>query len=141
MAQESFPIAVALSQLLVVGFFFTGWWRTRARTRALEAEAAAHGDDFYAQTGGARLDSFNATIPFASVVVTGSRITLTVFGREHFFDKSAVRALSRHRGFISTGLRIEHGRPEGPSFVVFWTTNFKGLRAALERLGYVVGGT
>ena len=134
-----FPILVVVFMLTVAGYLVAGWWRTRTQTGTAEAEAITEGTTFYTQTGGARLDSFNATIPFASIVVTPSRITLIVFGRQHRFKKSSVRSLSRHHRFISTGLRIEHSGSEAPAFVVFWTTNFAKLASALERFDWVVG--
>jgi hypothetical protein len=46
--------------------------------------------------------------------------------------------LSRYRGFISTGLQIEHGVPRYPRFMVFWTFSYDVLKAKLEALSYTV---
>jgi hypothetical protein len=52
--------------------------------------------------------------------------------------------LSRHRGLISVGLRIEHDQISLPNFIVFWSSmavwpsRFNSLLAELEALGYDV---
>lgn len=131
-------IAVAI-QILAVAAVILGWRWARAKARNIEAEAVASGSESYSQTGGARLNSFNATIPFATIVVTPSCITLSVFAKQHRFKRSDVRSLARHRGLFSTGLRIEHSCSSAPAFVVFWSTSFPKLAGSLERLGWHVG--
>ena len=133
------PSIVVVAQALAVGAVIFGWRWARAKARIVEAEAESSGTDAYSQTGGARLDSFNATIPFATIAVTPSEITLSVLGKQHRFEKSQVQSLARHRGFLSTGLRIEHINSHAPAFVVFWTTSFPKLAGSLERLGWQVG--
>ena len=125
-------------QTVVLGLFAFAWFSARSREAKAMREAGVDPARCYRQTGGARLDLFNATIPFARIIVTPSRITLACFGMSHVFDRSTVRSLSRHRGLFSTGLRIEHAKSSGPSFVVFWTSSFPKLAAALERFGWVV---
>jgi hypothetical protein len=96
------------------------------------------------QTGGVRLDSFNATWPFATLSATGTELRLSCLGREYLFPRSHIRSLSRYRGIFSVGLQIEHTDPSIPQFVVFWasvffwTSGFKTLKAHLESLGYKI---
>lgn len=131
-------VIVVAIQILALGGVIFGWRWARGKANRLEAEAQVSGIESYSQTGGSRLDSFNATISFATIVATHAEITLSVFGKQHRFAKSQVRAFSRHRGFFSTGLRIEHSNSGSPTFVVFWTTSFPNLASVLERLGWSV---
>ncbi len=132
------PTIVVSIQVFAIGGVIFGWRWARAKANRVEAEAHASGIESYSQTGGSRLDSFNATIPFATIVATPAEITLSVFGKQHRFEKANVQTLARHRAFFSTGLRIEHNDSASPAFVVFWTTNFEKLANSLERLGWSV---
>lgn len=124
--------------LAVVGALLFGWWRALAKARSIVAAALALGTGVYRQTGGARLDFFNATVPFASMVVTPEAISITVLFFHYCFEKSEIRSLTRHRGMLSAGLRIEHSNYSAPSQVIFWATSLETLVSELERLGYVV---
>ncbi|MEP6667551.1 MAG: hypothetical protein ABJF10_00275 [Chthoniobacter sp.] len=96
----------------------------------------------FSQTGGARLDYFNATFPFATLSADADGLHLSCMGHEYLFPKDKIRRLSRHRGIFSVGLRIEHSEPSFPQFVVFWasvffwTSGFQALTTQLESLGY-----
>jgi hypothetical protein len=96
------------------------------------------------QTGGARLDFFNATYPFATLSGNEERLELLCMGNIYVFPKEHIRALKKHRGFISIGLRIEHAKSEYPRSIVFWaslffgTSGFRQLKGKLEKLGYRV---
>ncbi len=98
----------------------------------------------FTQTGGARLDSFNASYPFATLSGDSDALHLTCLGREYHFPRSSIRQLRRHRGLFSVGLRIEHTQDSLPGFIVFWasvffwTSGFQKLRTQLESLGYDV---
>jgi hypothetical protein len=54
------------------------------------------------------------------------------------FPRSSIRRLSKHRGFFSTGLRIEHTDEALPEFIVFWDFGFTKLKSELTRLDYDV---
>ena len=98
----------------------------------------------FTQTGGARLDNFNASFPFATLSGDSEALRLTCLGREYQFPRSSIRRLHRHRGLFSVGLRIEHTQDSLPGFIVFWasvffwTSGFQKLRTQLESLGYDV---
>jgi hypothetical protein len=98
----------------------------------------------FTETGGARLDFFNATCPFATLSGDAQALQLSCLGRCYIFPKSSIRRLSRHRGIFSVGLRIEHAEKSYPQFVVFWasiffwTSGFRKLKAQLESLGYEI---
>src|SRR5262245_53785863 len=101
--------------------------------------------DVFTQTGGARLDWLNATMPFATLSGTPNALKLSCLGREYVFPKSRIERLSRHRGIFGVGLRIEHQEKSLPQFVVFWASafffwswGFSILRTRLESLGYEV---
>ena len=96
----------------------------------------------FTQTGGARLDNFNASFPFATLSADAEALHLSCLGRKYHFPRSSIRQLRRHRGLFSVGLRIEHTQDSLPGFIVFWasvffwTSGFQKLRTQLEILGY-----
>lgn len=98
----------------------------------------------FKQTGGARINNFNASYPFARLSGDSGALHLSCLGREYHFPRSNIRRLSRHRGFISVGLRIEHTQAGLPAFIVFWasllfwTSGFQRLKTQLQSLGYEV---
>jgi len=98
----------------------------------------------FTQTGGARLDWFNATFPFATLSGDSDALHLSCLGREYHFPRGSIRRLRRHRGLVSVGLQIEHTQDSVPKFIVFWasvffwTSGFQKLRTQLESLGYDV---
>lgn len=98
----------------------------------------------FTQTGGARLGMLNATYPFATLSATPDALRLSCLGRDCCFRKDSIRRLTRHRGVLSTGLRIEHTDSSFPDFVVFWaspffwTAGFQKLKTELESIGYEI---
>ena len=90
----------------------------------------------FSQFGGARLGTFNATWPLAKLVASPEELKLWVLGIKLAFPKASITRLSKHSGFISTGLRIEHSNPRAPQFIVFWTFDFPTLAKELALLGY-----
>ena len=97
----------------------------------------------FTQTGGIRvgtgwLDAFNASWPFAKLTVTQKQILLSCFSYRYSFPRESIRQLSRHRGWFSVGLRIEHTVPMYDVFLVFWTFNYGALRRRLREMGYAV---
>ena len=67
---------------------------------------------------------FNASWPFATLSATPDLLRLSCLGRDYTFPKDSIRSLSRHRGILSTGLRIEHTDSSGPDFFLldFWVS-------------------
>lgn len=98
----------------------------------------------FSQTGGARLDSTNATYPFATLAATADAIRLTSLGAEYVFPKEQIRSLAKYSGLFSTGLQIHHRVSSSPHFVVFWMSPFGGsaafreIKTRLQALGYQV---
>lgn len=96
------------------------------------------------QRGGARLDGFNASYPFATLKGDRHKLILACMGKEYVFHKGSIRRLSIYNGILSIGLRIEHRIPGYPSFVVFWVAlfpwkaNMTRLKGQLQQLGYAV---
>jgi len=101
-------------------------------------------EDDSSQIGGARLDMFNASFPFAKLTVFRDALRLNCLGQEYVFPRSEVAALARHRGLFSTGLLIHHSVPRYPQLVVFWVSvfwsksRFEKLSERLRLLGYDV---
>jgi hypothetical protein len=98
----------------------------------------------FALKGGARLNWWNVSAPFAVLSGDGNALRLSCFRRDYVFDKSCILDLSRFRGMFSVGLRIEHTVPTYPEFVVFWVSmfpwsrRFSVFKEELERHGYQV---
>jgi hypothetical protein len=78
-------------------------------------------------------------VAFAKLTVEPQELRLTVLGFIKLtFPKSSITRLGEHRGFISSGLRIEHRGARAPEFVVFWTWNLAALIEALRAAGYAL---
>ncbi len=98
----------------------------------------------FKQTGGARIGFRNATYPFAVLSADADALHLSCLGRAYHFPRSQIVRLSRHRGLISVGLRIEHAHGSWPEFIVFWSSlavwpsRFNILLAELAALGFDV---
>jgi hypothetical protein len=91
----------------------------------------------FAQIGGARIGFINATWPLARLSADRDAIALRCLFK-FIFPRDRITGLSRYRGFISTGLQIEHNVPRYPGFMLFWTFSFDVLKVELEALGYTV---
>ena len=93
----------------------------------------------FVQTGGVRIGrGFNATWPFANLMVGDENLTLICLWKNWTFPKGSIRRLSKHQGLFSSGLRIEHDIALYPAFIVFWSMGFVELKSELEKSGYVV---
>jgi len=91
--------------------------------------------------GGARIDSFNTTWPFARLTATGELLTLRVVWRGLFeFKPDQVRRLSEFGliPFFGKGVQIHHHVPNYPSRIVFWhlSLSVSWLIRELRQLGY-----
>ena len=112
--------------------------------RAAELERQRMDPDFFSQTGGVRLNFFNASWPMATL--SGDKRSLYLrcpagvfsLNKLFLFPRSHIRRLSKYRGFFSTGLHIEHTEVSFPRFIVFWTFDFTNLKSKLMHLGYDV---
>jgi len=91
--------------------------------------------------GGARIDSFNATWPFARLTATRDVLRLRVIRAGVFeFRPDQVNRLSEF-GFIplfGRGVQIHHQIPNYPSRIVFWylTWSVSWLVEEFRLLGY-----
>jgi len=93
----------------------------------------------FSQRGGARLGAFNATWPFAKIVVDSGSLKLLVFFKKYHFNKNEIAGLRGYEGIFSIGLLIEHHKKDYPHHIVFWTFNFTKLKSSIEALGYSIG--
>lgn len=95
--------------------------------------------DTFTQRGGIRIGKdFNASWPFAHLTITPQQMLLSCFNHRYSFPRESIQRLSRHHGWFSVGLRIEHSVPTYPGFLVFWTFKFAALKGQLQELGYAV---
>ncbi|HEY1543114.1 MAG TPA: hypothetical protein VGG01_11950 [Xanthobacteraceae bacterium] len=92
----------------------------------------------FAQIGGARIGRFNASWPFARLSADRDGIALRCLFFKFTFPRDTITRLGRYRGFISTGLQVEHAVPRYPGFMLFWTFDFDRLKRELEALGHTV---
>lgn len=91
------------------------------------------------RAGTGPLTAFNATWPFAALHADESALVVTCFGNRWVFPKAAIRILSRYRGFVSPGLRIEHTVGDISEFFVFWCFRFGKLQRELGKREYLIG--
>lgn len=91
-------------------------------------------------TGGARLDFYNVSWPFAELEVSDCLLTIEALGKRYEFAVADIRRLSRCKGLISSGLQIEHGM-DAPTTLIFWTWSWRRVCEALESRGYKIGSS
>ena len=97
----------------------------------------------FTQIGGLRAGhglykAWNVTWPFARLRVDDSALTLRCLGRSWMLSRDRILRLSRQRGLLSVGLRIDHSLAGAPAPLLFWTFRFRRLQRELESRGYVV---
>ena len=91
-------------------------------------------------TGGARMGLFNATWPFAKLIVSADKLVLSVlFLGNYDFCPHDVIWLEQYGliPLLQSGLRIVHSRSDYPPLVVFWTMGSrKKLLARIRNIGF-----
>jgi hypothetical protein len=105
----------------------------------------------YQEVGGMRWgnsysDAMNATWPFATLRATSESLSVTISAlgllkRQFDFTKAEIKGVRKFQGFVpflSTGIVIEHAKPEYPPFLIFWTINFRRLATELQHRGFCV---
>jgi len=102
----------------------------------------------YGETGGLRWGSgfgsgWNASWPFAGLLVSPERLTITLNGiglvrRSFVFAAADLLCLSFRPGRFpfATGLVIGHRNPAQPPLILFWIFRPGALRQALIAMGY-----
>ena len=94
--------------------------------------------------GGLTLDCLFWGWPFATLSADHHALKLSCFGRHYIFPRSSLVRLSRQRGLLGVGLRIEHTERSYPQWVVFWPfsflwgSGFHKLKPKLESVGYTI---
>jgi len=86
--------------------------------------------------GASSLIAMNASWPLAQLQVLPNLMLLTSPLKKINLTKDEIIKISRHPGFFSTGIRIEHSVPDYQPFVVFWTFKFQKVKSALIQNGY-----
>ena len=98
----------------------------------------------FTRRGGIRVAGFNASYPFGLLKVNSDTIELKCFSRRYVLSKEDIQRISIYRGYISTGLCLEHRISSNPNPIIFWDSIFSltsGTQALLEKLkslGYPV---
>ena len=85
----------------------------------------------------------NATWPFATWRLAGDCLDVQVHAwpliTDHFvFAKKDVISLRITRGVISSGVRIEHSRPEYPPFILFWSFSAERVLSDAGAVGFPI---
>lgn len=74
--------------------------------------------------------------PFAILSISESAVELKVLIWKWRIDSEQLKALHFVKGLVANGVQIHHTSPEAPAEIVFWSTNFKKLEAAIQSLGH-----
>jgi len=95
----------------------------------------------FTQTGGCRIGknswlALNATVPFATLVVSEGNLTLKALSKIYVFEKADVQRIVDYSGLFSQGVQIQHTVAKYPKFVVFWTFKLDELRVNLQTSGF-----
>jgi hypothetical protein len=119
--------------------------------QVLTSDSTSQNDQLprYVETGGLRWGqpyfgmAKNATYPFATIAVSDDHLRLSVnawgIWKDSFeFERREVVKIRRKRGLLSTGVVVEHNKPEYPPLIVFWTLDYENLCQELRRRGYDV---
>lgn len=89
--------------------------------------------------GNSYYEAFNATWPFAELLIGAEAISMRVaFYKFFVFPRNHIQSLSEYRGFFSKGVKIEHDLAEYPPFIVFWTFELDAVKSALDKDGYAI---
>ena len=90
--------------------------------------------------GGARIGIVNATWPFAKLLVSPMRLSLTCVLDTYDFLPSNVVSLERYGALplFYSGVRIAHARPDYPSKIIFWCPgNPEVLISGIREAGFL----
>src|SRR5262249_3436739 len=112
----------------------------RGRLKALlMAHRKFHRNATFSQIGGARTGLSHSSWPFPWLAATREEISVRCWFN-YTFPKGRIQRLSWHRGWFSTGLRIEHDIPDYAPFFVFWPPDLTTLERGLAVLAYEIHG-
>ena len=86
--------------------------------------------------GGARIGSFNATIPFARLLVEKGRATLYCFRKYELTPTNTSCEAYGSIPMLSHGVRFHHIDVDYPDPLIFWCIRRRNVLDALERAGF-----
>ncbi|HYG14306.1 MAG TPA: hypothetical protein VEC12_01035 [Bacteroidia bacterium] len=88
-------------------------------------------------TGGARIGLFNATWPFAKLIVSKEELVLRVLFLKYAFKPEDIITIKPYWE-ISYGLKIYHKVPNYNTHIVFWTSkNTQKLLQQIRSTGFL----
>ncbi len=91
----------------------------------------------FSQLGGARLGLLKFSWPFARLRIDGDSVSLSVPFYTMRVPRGGARLSARRgHGLVGSSLTIRRDEPGSLRSVIFWTTAFDALVAALERNGH-----
>lgn len=86
--------------------------------------------------GGARVGSFNATWPFATLRITADALVLKVLFSEYSLQKVQIVRLEYFNTFLAVGVKIVHTTTKLDEHAIFWSSEPAQILAAAEKLGF-----
>ena len=86
--------------------------------------------------GGARVNMFNVTWPFATMEITKEYIEIKFFSKEYKFYVDEISVIEKYKGLVSKGLRIIRKNNGCPESFIFWTFQQKRILSCLSGSGY-----
>jgi hypothetical protein len=88
--------------------------------------------------GGARLGRFNATFPFARLIVSPGKLSLHCIRTYDLAPKEVICTLYGMLPLISAGVRFNHIDKDYPDPLIFWCLSRRRVLAALCEAGFEV---
>jgi hypothetical protein len=86
--------------------------------------------------GGARIGSFNATIPFAQLLVAKGRATLHCLRKYELTPSNASCEAYGSIPLLSHGVQFHHIDTDFPDPLIFWCIRRRSVLDALESAGF-----
>jgi hypothetical protein len=88
--------------------------------------------------GGARLGRFNATVPFARLVVSSGKAQLRCFKTYELTPSDTMCEQYGSIPLFSWGVRFHHIRAEFPDPFIFWCFGRKRVLETLRKAGFEI---
>ena len=90
--------------------------------------------------GGARVNAWGTSWPFARLSVEGDGLRLSVMGRQYLLEADRIERLVRSRQLSpTTGIRLVHTDKDLPETLIFFPVRYKAVCSSLRSFGFEVG--
>ncbi len=85
-------------------------------------------------------DSTFVMWPLAKLAVTKEAVEVGIPWRRFRFPRGTIMKLAKVNGNVAIGVHFEHTALEQPNLFIFWSYQFREVRAELEKHGYLIAG-